>query len=487
MSDNNILLTPEKGNISLSHILSSCPLAASGLAELAGGSVCKFPLWLPGQDISQLLGKSSDIRMMVVFIPNEPFWILESLRHVAALLNTALAPIPVLLLSHCSAAWLWQTLGKLVKNTEYLSALYSTSANLPCHQLAPLLRGNLWRCPLLATQAKEEEKIMGIHSDGLTPKELDTMLGMLNGLSIRQHAQVRNLSAKTLYNQRRAAMKKISEQTPSLTKHFSGILSGFIYTEGNILLSAFEREFVNAIHSGQVFTVYQPVVDDCMYLQGFEILLRWYRNGRQIYPAEFLPRIKANYVWFLVTAFVLRDAIEQINNRHDGCYFSMNIPSEIIDNDNLARMMSVGRQQLKNPYQVNRIALEIAETTVLTRDAKSESSIARLKELGFRVMLDDCFSQGSVMFPVRAFRFSDYKLDLSVVNDIQDDEHARILIKSLVYYCRLSGSRCTAEGVDSIEKFNMLKKMGVGYFQGYLISPPVTEDQLRTFVGKVVL
>lgn len=487
MSDTNILLTPEQGNMSLSHILSSCPLAAAGLAELAGGTVCHFPLWLPGQGVSQLLDKSSDIRMVVVFIPNEPFWLLESLRHLAALLNAVEAPIPVLLLSHCSALWLWQTLSKLVKNTEHLSAVYSTSAGLPCHQLAPLLRGNLWRCSPLATQAEEEELVLGIHSDGLTPKELDTILGMLSGMSVRQHAQVRNLSVKTLYNQRRAAMKKIAEQTPLLTKSFSGILPGFMHTEVSFPLSTFEREFVHAIHSGQVFAVYQPVVDNCMCLKGFEILLRWYRDGRQLHPAEFLPSIKADYAWLLLTAFVLRDAIEQVNNRNDDCYFSINIPSEIMDNDNLGRMMAVGRKQLKYPHQVNRIALEIAETTVLTRHAKSVSLVARLKELGFRVMLDDCFSQGSVMFPVRTFRFSDYKLDLSVVNDIQDDEHARALIKSLVYYCRLSGSRCTAEGVDSIEKYNILKDMGVGYFQGFLISPPVTEDKLRTLIGKIVL
>lgn len=62
MSDTGILFTPAQGDVSLSHIFSPCPLAAAGLAELAGSSACLFPVWLPGQEVSQLLDKTSDIR-----------------------------------------------------------------------------------------------------------------------------------------------------------------------------------------------------------------------------------------------------------------------------------------------------------------------------------------------------------------------------------------------------------------------------------------
>lgn len=82
------------------------------------------------------------------------------------------------------------------------------------------------------------------------------------------------------------------------------------------------------------------------------------------------------------------------------------------------------------------------------------------------------------IFPVQ------YKLDISIVNDLQRDPHALALIKSLIYYCQLSGSRCIAEGVDSLEKFNMLKALGIDRFQGYLISPPVTGDNLEDLIQR---
>lgn len=82
------------------------------------------------------------------------------------------------------------------------------------------------------------------------------------------------------------------------------------------------------------------------------------------------------------------------------------------------------------------------------------------------------------MFPVRIARFSGYKLDMSIINELHSDSHVLAMIKSLVYYCQLTQSCCIAEGVDSIEKFNLLKALGVNSFQGYLFSPPVNREQL---------
>ena len=276
----------------------------------------------------------------------------------------------------------------------------------------------------------------------------------------------------------------MADHFPPLVMPFPGIHQRGEDPKEMLPLSAFEREFVYAIHSGQVFVVFQPVVDSHMSLQGYEILSRWSREGKILSPGEFLPHIDSHYVWLLLTAFALQAAVNQINKYQNDCYFSVNIPSTMIEGDKLERMVATARQQLNHPRQINRLALEIAESTVLTCE-KTVATISSLKKLGVRIMLDDCFSKGSVMFPVRTVHFSDYKLDLSVVNDIPYDEHARALIKSLVYYCGLTGSDCTAEGVDSPEKYRLLKDMGVDYFQGYMISPPVTEDKLETLTRKL--
>lgn len=145
-------------------------------------------------------------------------------------------------------------------------------------------------------------------------------------------------------------------------------------------------------------------------------------------------------------------------------------------------MLKTAKQQLYPPQRTDRLVLEFAETIEFSKREKIAANVDELKRLGFRIMLDDCFSQGSVMFPVRQIQFSEYKLDRCIINDMQRDPHALALIKSLNYYCTLTGSRCVAEGVDSAEKFALLKALGIDRFQGYLISPPVGGEMVEKFM-----
>lgn len=57
-------------------------------------------------------------------------------------------------------------------------------------------------------------------------------------------------------------------------------------------LTAAERLFVNAVAKGDIFVVYQPIVDNTLRVQGFELLVRWQRTDLVIYPGEFLPSLR---------------------------------------------------------------------------------------------------------------------------------------------------------------------------------------------------
>ncbi len=112
-------------------------------------------------------------------------------------------------------------------------------------------------------------------------------------------------------------------------------------------------------------------------------------------------------------------------------YFSVNIPSSLADSDSLLRMVEAARQQLRQPEGVARLVLEYAETIDFRHQSRSAAHVAQLQRAGVRVMLDDCFSQGSVIFPARRLHFNAYKLDMSIVNDAQHDPKALALIKKL--------------------------------------------------------
>lgn len=468
----------------MDYILSPCSLVADGLVKVMMANSMQ-PVVLPS-DATRLPG-DANIRRIIVFLPEAPARLLATLQQAAAFLERSATPLPMLILSRSPASWLWHTLLHQVIDRHLLSEVRSAASDLPVPSLTAVLQDYIQqRYPSLKQLADEEIRLGGKRPGGLTRPELNAILGLLSGYSVNAQAKRRGISHKTLYNQRTAGLKKMVEHYPQLATRFPGSQTKGQKIQPDAALSAFEREFVHAIHCRQIFPVFQPITDDRMRLKGLEILSRWRQKGQVLLPGEFLPQIRSAYAWLVLTAFVLREAVESINLYPGEFYFSVNIPAAIASNDNLIRMLETARQQLREPHLSSRLVLEFAETLDLNLQSKIADNISRLRKQGFAIMLDDCFSQSSVMFPVRSVRFSAYKLDMSIVNDMQRDPHAMALIKSLLYYCQLTGSRCVAEGVDSLDKFNRLRALGIDRFQGYLISPPVERENVSDLIHQLL-
>lgn len=467
----------------MDYILAPCPYAAAGIARLMA------PEGHPMATLHPLLQAlpTHPARRIVVFLPEDPFLLLTTLQQAASLLTQAAIPLPMLILSRCPDRWLWHTLGHQVTHRGLLTHVRAIASDLPTRCMATLLRGDGWHnAPLLAQRAEREKRIQGIPTAGLSKSELNAIVDLLRGNAPSEQAPLRGLSQKTLYNQRTSGLKKMAQHYPQLAAHFPGNPLPQGNKTGGKGLTAFEREFVHAIHCRHIFAVFQPIVDGKQQLQGFEVLARWRRDGTVLHPGAFLPQLRAEYAWLTLTAFVLQEAVQKIHQFPGRFYFSLNIPSALACHKNLTRMLETARQQLHPHQRTNRLVLEFSETTDFRQTGKAAENVTKLKQLGFRIMLDDCFSHDSVMFPVRQIQFNDYKLDISIINDIQHDPHALALVKALHYYCQLTGSGCIAEGVDSTDKLALLKASGIDRFQGYLISQPLEGKELVAFVDRCV-
>ncbi|MBJ3813923.1 EAL domain-containing protein [Shimwellia pseudoproteus] len=462
------------------YVLSPCHWAANGLRLLMASDQQPVSL-LPAE--GQGNGPrfmTADVKRLVVFLPGEPYWGLATLHQVAVLIALAEKPLPVLILSRSPAAWLWKTLLNWVGNPRQLSAVHAAPSDLPYPRLAGLMQQRFRYCPLLKQLFLEDAERRRIPSEGLTRAELQTALDMLRGKNIHEQVKRRGISLKTLYRQKTSGLKKMVEYHPELAARFPKSLPRH---RSLVTLSAFERAFMRAISEQQIIPVFQPIVDNNRRLKGVEILARWRCNDNSLLlPGEFLPHLQADIVWQQLTAWVLQEAVCGINQYAGAFYFTANIPASVARERHLLAMVKAATAQLHQPQWAARLVLEFTETLDLNRFPRAAANLEQLQQAGVRVMLDDCFSRNSVFFPVRTAHFNAYKLDMSIVSDAQHDDHARNLIKTLVYYCRLTGSGCIAEGVDSQEKRRLLEVLGITHFQGYLFSPPVTREYLPALI-----
>ena len=82
------------------YILSPCSLAARGLSQLMLNAA-KRPVELPVEGVS--LRELAAVKRIVVYLPDDPLWMLTTLRQAARLLDEALPPLPMLILSRSPA------------------------------------------------------------------------------------------------------------------------------------------------------------------------------------------------------------------------------------------------------------------------------------------------------------------------------------------------------------------------------------------------
>ncbi len=132
----------------------------------------------------------------MVFLPDDPRWLLFVLREAARLLNRAKRPLPMVLLSRSPAPWLWQTLLHRVGDRRLLAAVQAVSSDLPCRRLAALLQGGPVGYPGLQQLSAIEALARGKPPSGLSKIELNATLALLYGHSITSRAQIRGVSQK---------------------------------------------------------------------------------------------------------------------------------------------------------------------------------------------------------------------------------------------------------------------------------------------------
>ena len=120
-----------------------------------------------------------------------------------------------------------------------------------------------------------------------------------------------------------------------------------------------------------------------------------------------------------------------------------------------------------------RVVLEVAERAGLYRVDNLPSRIARLRELGYRIAVDDLGAGHAGLSSFRQLGPDIVKLDISLVRDVDSFPSKASLIKSMIGLCTQDlGMRVVCEGVETEGERDMLQSLGADLLQGYLFGLP---------------
>jgi diguanylate cyclase (GGDEF)-like protein len=235
---------------------------------------------------------------------------------------------------------------------------------------------------------------------------------------------------------------------------------------------ALEADLRRAIRNQEFELHYQPLYDvvDAR-IVGFEALVRWNHPVRgRVSPLDFIPMAEELGLITDIGRWVLQQACRDASDWPSAIRVAVNVSaiqfgSSDFPSDVMAAVAAAG-------LSPSRLEIEITETVLMQHLDETVPALHVLRNSGIRIAMDDFGTGYSSLSYLRSFPFQKIKIDRSFVNDIVDNAAAHAIMKAMILLGKALGMRITAEGVETAEQFEMLRREGCDEIQGYFISPP---------------
>lgn len=245
---------------------------------------------------------------------------------------------------------------------------------------------------------------------------------------------------------------------------------------------ALEEQMHGALERGEFYVVYQPQIDiNSGEIMGAEALLRWSNPALgDVSPVVFIPIAEQTGLIISLGKYVLIEALNKTSVWQRDFYAQFNIavnlsPRQFRDPDLVEFIAQTMKQSSVNSDTVE---LEITEGVLMSGHGHVDHSLEKLNNLGVKISMDDFGTGYSSLSYLRSYPFNVLKIDKSFIQDITVDQADRELINATIAMSHGLQLKVVAEGVETEEQLQYLKKLGCDYAQGYLFSKPVPENQL---------
>jgi EAL domain-containing protein (putative c-di-GMP-specific phosphodiesterase class I) len=132
----------------------------------------------------------------------------------------------------------------------------------------------------------------------------------------------------------------------------------------------------------------------------------------------------------------------------------------------------------------DRLELEITEAVLLEQNEANIGTLHQLRALGARIAMDDFGTGYSSLSYLRRFPFDKIKIDRSFVFDSIAGQQGEAIIRTIAELGSTLGIATTAEGIETSDQLQLVRRAGCTEGQGYLIGRPCPADQALEFIAR---
>lgn len=245
-----------------------------------------------------------------------------------------------------------------------------------------------------------------------------------------------------------------------------------------------EQDLRLALSARQFRLAYQPVVaTKSGELHSVEALIRWdHPQKGAILPEQFIPFAERSGLIVAIGAWVVREALLQIAR-----WRSLGLRVHVAVN--------VSMRELQDPHffthlsecirdtgaDAGDLTLEITESTALNKAVQTQNSLARCREIGIRISLDDFGTDYSSLSHLKKLPIDTVKIDRSFTKGLPQGEADVAIVHAILELAHALNFEVVTEGVETAEQLRWLTEARCHFVQGYFLAKPLAPEDLTVW------
>ncbi|RWI90052.1 MAG: EAL domain-containing protein [Mesorhizobium sp.] len=247
---------------------------------------------------------------------------------------------------------------------------------------------------------------------------------------------------------------------------------------------ALERDLASALANDQLSLAFQPFLDlGSDRIRGFEALLRWqHPTLGAIPPSEFISIAEETGLIHGIGHWAVKTAC--VAAAQWPCDLRVSVNLSAVQLKDRALLDGIATALSETGLEPKRLEVEITESVLISHFEEAISLLQSLSFLSVTVALDDFGTGFSSLTYLRKLPLTRLKIDRSFVQDMLVDADCAAIVRSLIQLAHELRIEVTAEGVETPEQLDCLRRFGCDEAQGYLIGKPVRMDDIPVITAK---
>ncbi|WP_455208710.1 EAL domain-containing protein [Kaarinaea lacus] len=251
-----------------------------------------------------------------------------------------------------------------------------------------------------------------------------------------------------------------------------------------------EKELRVAIVKNELVLYYQPQFNNQGALVGAEALLRWSHPKRGIVePKDFIALAEEANLIQSMGVWVIKTAVQQyVDWLHNGLfsgreYIAINVSPRQIQQDDFVTI--IAEELAAHNVAPGCLKLELTESVLLHDLQDVVEKMNQLKDLGVSFSMDDFGTGFSSLSYLKRLPFDQIKIDKTFIKDVSRDLNDAAIVETIIAMAEHLKLDVIAEGVETREVFEFLRRKGCANYQGFYFSTPLQASSFEQTIRQL--